>query len=197
MKRLLILLAAWAVLGGCGGSPPVPTDHYYRLPAPQVSGAATDLAPGPIYVERFLADGVLTERAIAYTQDADATEVRQHHYHHWVDSPTRLVRDHLIDWLRADRAAPLVSAAPDVDAELSLFGKIRRFEIVHGRGSGEVVVELEFRVEKRDRDTPLLIERYTERVPLRSDSIGTAVDGFGAALSAIYARLSGDIRSRL
>src|SRR5690606_33907174 len=141
--------------------------------------------------------GVLMERALVYTAGGDATEVRQHHYHHWVDPPPRLVRDHLIDYLRADGAAPLVSRAPDVDAELSLFGRIRRMEIVSGRGSDEVRVELEFRVEQRDRETPLLLTQYEERVPLGSDSITAAVDAFGTALSAIYTRLCEDIRSRL
>ena len=197
MKRLTLVATILALTAACSGNPPVPEDRFYRLPVPTAAEGVSGLATGPIFVEQFIADGVHRERAIVYARNRASTELLQYHYQYWIDSPTRLVRDHLADYLRAGNAAGLVSSAPDVQAELSIFGRIRHFEFVEGSGGGEAVVGLEFRVDRLGHDTPLLIRVYEERSDSADDSMNGAVAAFGAALTRIYGRLVTDIRANL
>jgi ABC-type uncharacterized transport system auxiliary subunit len=150
-----------------------------------------------VFVEQFIADGLHRDRAIAYAERPQAAELQQYHYYFWTDSPSRLVRDHLIDYLRAGNAASLVSSAPDVMAEISIFGRIRQFEFIEGPGNGEAAVALEFRVDRLGRNEPLLIRSYEERAAPGSDTMNGAVEAFGAALTRIYERLATDIRASL
>jgi len=193
MKKLTVF-ATLALIAACAADP-VPEDQFYRLPAPAAAERASGLASGTVFVEQFIADGVHRERAVVRAQRESPTQLLQYHYQYWMDSPTRMVRDHLADWLRAGNAAPLVSTAPDIQAEISIFGRIRQFEIVEGGGNGEVVVVLEFRVDRAGRDTPVLIRSYEERVTAADDTVSGAVEAFGEALSRIYGRLVDDIRA--
>jgi ABC-type uncharacterized transport system auxiliary subunit len=196
MKKLTALATILALTAACSGNP-VPEDHFYRLPAPAAAEGVTGLSSGTVFVEQFIADGVHRERAIVYAKRAASTELLQYHYHYWMDSPTRLVRDHLADYLRAGGAAGLVSTSPDVLAELSIFGRIRQFEIIEGAGAGEAIVSLEFRVDREGKDAPILIKSYEERTAADDDSVNGAVAAFGTALGRIYARLAEDIRAGL
>jgi ABC-type uncharacterized transport system auxiliary subunit len=194
MKKLTAFATVLFLAAACAGKP-VPTDLFFRLPAPAAAESVAGLSSGPVFVEQFIADGVHRERPIVYAARPQATELQQYHYYFWTDSPTRLVRDHLIDFLRAGNAASLVSSSPDVAAELGIFGRIRQFEFNEEPGNGEVAVALEFRVERAGRNTPLLIKAYEERAEPRNDTMNGVVDAFGAALSRIYERLAADIRS--
>jgi len=195
MKKLTVFATIAVLTAACSGQPPVPEDHFYRLPAPATAESVSGLSAGAIFVEQFIADGVHRERAIVYAKHAASTELLQYHYQYWIDSPTRLVRDHLADYLRGGGAAELVSTSPDIPAELSIFGRIRQFEIVEGQGGGEVVVGLEFRVDRAGRTAPLLVKNYEERFVSGDDSMNGAVTAFGTALARIYAHLAADIRA--
>jgi ABC-type uncharacterized transport system auxiliary subunit len=195
MKKLTVFATILVLAAACSGNP-VPEDQFYRLPPASAEGLS-GLASGPIFVEQLIADGVHRERAVVYAKQAASTNLLQYHYRYWTDSPTRLIRDHLADYLRAGGAAELVSTSADVRAQLSIFGRIRQFEVVEGPGTGEAVVGLEFRVDHSDRDRPLLIKVYQERAAAADDSMNGAVTAFGTALTRIYGRLTADIRAGL
>ena len=194
MKKLTVVATILALAAACSGKP-VPEDQFYRLPEPAATNGAAGLATGPVFVEQVIADGVHRERAIVHAKRELPTQLLQYHYQYWMDSPTRMVRDHLADYLRAGNAAPLVSTSPDVQAEISIFGRIREFEILEDGGDSEVVVGLEFRVDRAGRDTPVLIKTYEERGKVAGDSVSAGVAAFGETLTRIYARLVEDIRA--
>lgn len=197
MMRKLTLLFGFCLLAACSGQPPVPKDHYYRLPQPEISSELNPLTDGTIFVEQFIADGIHRERALAYAEDSAPTEVFQHHYHHWIESPSLLLRDQLIDYLRARQAGRVITDSPGVPAELSIYGKIRRFDQIVKSGAIVVVVSLEFRVEKAGSGEPLLVRDYERRLDPGGSSMNAAVSGFGAALSEIFSRLLGDLHAVL
>ncbi|MBI2993322.1 MAG: membrane integrity-associated transporter subunit PqiC [Gammaproteobacteria bacterium] len=193
MRRSAIITLILAVLAACGGQSTVEEDHYYRLTGPQVAPPSRPLTDGTIFVEQFLADGIQRERALVYADSPATTELRQRHYHFWADSPSRLLRDQLVDYLRAASAGSRITDAPEVPADLSIYGKIRRLEQVLKSGSADVVVVLEFRVQKAGADAPVLLRQYERTQPAGNASVEAAVHAFAAALSEIYGQLVEDI----
>ena len=89
MKRY-ILIPFLFILTSCVKQPPLPTDHYYRLPALQGINADEEII-NSISVITFQADGLYRERAILYSENE--IEIKQYHYHHWADSLNRLLQE--------------------------------------------------------------------------------------------------------
>lgn len=193
MNRVASILLLLISAAGCSGQPPVPEDHFYRLSPPAQAASPAVIAGGAIFVERFIADGVHRDRALTYVDRAD-NELKQHHYHHWIDSPARLLRDHLIDFLRAVAAATVVTDSPTEAAGLSIYGKIRQFDIVSGNGSQQVAVALEFRVESATDGKPPFVRAYERRREADDSTLIGAVKAFSAALNEIFSHLVEDLR---
>lgn len=196
MNRLAGVLFTLALAAGCSGQPPVPEDHYYYLMRPATVESPAPLSDGVVFVESFIADGVHRERALTY-MDGPATELKQYHYHHWVDSPARLLRDHLIDFLRAGNSAALVTDAPTERVELAIYGKIRRFDIIAGRGTAQVAVALEFRVVKAGSDGPPFVRLYERRQEANDRTINGSVEALSAALTDMYSELVKDLHEAM
>ena len=197
MMRSLYWFTIVLFLAGCAGQGPAPTDHYYRLPAVTAASSHEPLTEGVIFVEQLIADGIYRERAMLYAGDPPALELNQYHYQHWIDTPSRLIRDHMIDYLRAANSAPQVVYVADVPAELSIFGRIRQFERQSGKDGNTVAVNLEFRVNSKYSELPVLIKEYPRQVDLKDISMSGSVDAFASALTSIYDELIEDIREQL
>lgn len=198
MRRLLLPVIVLVILaGGCSSQPPVPEDRYYRLPDANPPGKTTLLTEGSIFVERFLADGIYQERAIAYSEGTDSNTVLQHHYSFWLDSPATMLQTQLEDYLRRSDAAPMVSGIAEAPAQISIFGRIRQLDRVLTSGSVEVRVALEFNVKTRTGDEPLLAKEYTAQVKAADQEMSSSVSAFAAAMSKIFGELVADIHSRL
>ena len=103
MKRY-ILIPFLFILTSCVKQPPLPTDHYYRLPALQGINTDQEIIDS-ISVINFQADGLYRERAILYSENK--VEIKQYHYHHWVDSPNRLLQEYLAERLRLSNISKL------------------------------------------------------------------------------------------
>ncbi|MFQ5659847.1 MAG: ABC-type transport auxiliary lipoprotein family protein [Gammaproteobacteria bacterium] len=195
--RLVPGILVCLLVTGCAGSPPLPVDHFYHLPVAAPGSAGKGLIDGAIFVRQFIADGLYQERALIYTTGAADIELGQYHYHYWVDSPARLLRDQLIDYLRAADAAPRVLDAVDVPAQLRISARIKRFERRHDGNSDVVYVSLDFRVDLPDQDRPILLREYSEQAAVDGEQMEMVVMAFGKALSRIFAHLVGDIRVNL
>ena len=193
MMRNSIIALPLIALVACGGQSTVPEDHYYRLPSPEVASKSTPLTDGAIFVEQFIADGIHHERALVYADAAAPSELLQYHYHFWAESPSRLLRDHFIDYLRSANAGRMITDSPEVPAELSIYGKIKRLDQIVKSGTAEVVAEVEFRVQKAGSDAPVLVRQYERAKALQDRSLGAAVSAFASALSEIYSQLVDDV----
>lgn len=195
MKRVLFYLAISLVISACGSSSPAPEDHYYRLPALNADTGQAPLSDNVIFVEQLIAEGIYHERSIIYSDDADAIELNTYHYHHWMDNPSRLIRDHLIDYLRSAQLAKQVVSVPEIPATLSIFGRIRQFERRVTNSGVVIQVKLLFRVNNASSDTPLLLKDYSRSEKLHDDSISASVTVFANLLGDIYRELVEDIRN--
>lgn len=197
MGARVSLLLVFLFMFGCATPAPVPVDRFYRLPEAPGSEVAADLAASVIVVGRFSAHGIHRERAIVFSASADAVELQQHRYHYWSDSPTRMLRDHLLDFLRASSAAPAVSIEPTRSADLRLSARIRRLDRVIADGRQAVFVKLDFEIVTDNSMVPILVKSYSRHSAVSEQSVQAAVAEFGAALVDIYQELARDINANL
>lgn len=189
-------LGAVLFLGACS-QPPVPKDSFYRLEAdlPQRQFAEPPL-PGVVEISRFSADGVINERALAYT-DPDG-KLQQYSYHYWVESPTQLVQDALVRAFRESGAAVrAVTPAMRLRPHYLMQGKLHRFEQVMQGESARAVVELEVSLTQARDGALILLETYRVERPARDDSVRAAVNALRAAVADLTARLLDDLKARL
>ena len=192
-RALIVALLCAAVAGGCAKAPPVPADVFFRLPDPRpVAGA--QLTDAAIVVRALRADGLRSERALLYVDDAADVTLQQQHYHFWAESPPRLVQAQLIQYLRLAGASPMVIGGTDAPAELVVSGRLRRFE---RRLSGEqaAVVEIELQLE-RDGHGLVLVRDYAAEVPA-GEGFDSAIAAFAEALDKIFADFLADARASL
>jgi ABC-type uncharacterized transport system auxiliary subunit len=190
----------WLVLGiifvaGCA-SAPIPPDQYYRIYAREVA-ESNAMAPldGVLIVRRFLSDGLVGERSLVYSDSDNDNPLFQYHYHHWTESPTRMLQEQLVPYLRrAHVAREVVTSDIQVDAEYEILGKIRRLEQVRG-DSPRVVADIEFSLTKTRRPELILLRRYSVEVACADESLVAAVNAFNDAVSQIFAELSDDIHA--
>lgn len=195
MRGGLALLAAFGILvvAGCA-QVPVPQDHFYRLvvsaPAHRLE---RPLMPGTLVVNRFLADGLLSERAVVYMTAGAPNELEQYHYRYWSDPPTRLLQDLTIDYLRAAGVArEVVSPAMRARADYTLTGKLKRLELVRG-AHPRAVVAVELGIE-RERDGRLVwLKGYEASRPVASDDVVALAAALGHALDDIFGKVVADL----
>lgn len=197
MKRLPLVLLLLLLLGACARQPPVPADHFYRLPEPKVHALAEPLVQGVILVNTFQTDGLHNDRSMLYTEDAHAITLNRYHYSYWLDSPPRLLQNYLVSYLRAAKAAPTVITDPGVRAALSISGRIMRLEQqLHGKNS-RALIALELRVDGPNPARPLLLKDYRVDVTAADDSMESLVLAFQQGLDQIFAQFLSDTRAAL
>lgn len=178
---------AVAVVAGCA-QPPVPRDHFYRIDAGAPERAfATPPLRGAVMVDRFRADGLVSQRPVVYSDAAHPFELLQYDYHYWVESPTVMMAYALTDYLRAAGAAGVVDG-PDIRsaAGCRVGGNIRRFERVLGAGSSVVSVALEIRLTRRNDGAELLFETYRADMRAGDERMTSIVVAFNAALRHVF-----------
>ena len=195
MKRILYCLIIIMSIAACSGPGPAPNDHYYRLPPVSADADQIPFMDGVVFVEQLIADGIYRERSIIYSEDPEGIELNRYHYHHWVDTPSRLIRDHFINYLRTSHFASQIVSVPEIPAQLSIYGRINQFERRITNSGVSVAVGLEFRVNTESSEIPVLLKEYSRIEKISDDSMSVSVNAFARLLGSIYAELIEDIRA--
>jgi ABC-type uncharacterized transport system auxiliary subunit len=193
LPGLLMLLA----LQACGGQTAVPEDRFYRL---QVRGPEqpfkSPTLDGVLEVSRLGGGGLMAGRPIVYSTTERPNELKEYHYQFWTETPTILVTDQLIGYLRAARVADSV-VPPELRAnpQYVLSGKIQRLEKISGAQPG-ASLELELGLRQIRPHRILVLDTYRARARAADDSVGAAVAAINAALFDIFAQFVADIPPR-
>jgi len=168
----------------------VPDERFYRLepPAPAERFASPPLA-GLLVVERPLAEGVVGERPLLYTE-ATAPGLLQYHYHSWAGAPDRMVQDMLVRCLRAGNAAERVLAPEQAlgAPRYRLAGQLNRLEQWRG-DDPRVEVEMELGLVRRRDGALLWVEHFRAKAPAPDASVAGAVRAFDTAFARICERV--------
>jgi len=183
-----LALVSVVALAACA-QPELPKDHFYRLQVqvPQVDEDAV-LFKGTIEVERFLADGLTAGRPIVYSQADSEHQLLQYHYHFWTEPPVVMLRDQMIDFLRAAKVADMI-VSPEMRSrpDYRLTAKIKRLEKIVGP-KPSAVAELQLGLQDEQNGKIIHLANYRVEVGAQSESVGDAVIAMNKALSEIYSR---------
>ncbi len=196
MRRPIWLVPIVASLLGCSQQPPLPPDQFYRIytQTPTLNHN-TPRYEGILVVRRFLADGLVSERSVVYGEGERDNPLKQYAYHFWTESPTRMLQELIVPYLRRGNvASQVITPEIRVDYTLELAGKVKRLEQIRGSTS-RVVVELEFGLSQPLEGNLLWAQDYLVEIECEDDSIASAVDAFNEAVSRIYTQLVEDIWS--
>ncbi len=195
IRHIGTVLVALFVLSSCGSAPPVPEDHFYRL---QAVYAAEPLSSkklaGTIEVDRFVADGLTSERSIVFSEAEKPNQVKAYHYHFWIKPPTVMLRDELVSFLRAAKISDaVVTPEMRVQANYALTGKIKHLEQVKAKGQTRTLLEVEFGLRRPSDGKLLFLDSYRIENVAGGGNVAAAVDSLNTALSIIYADFLADI----
>ncbi len=181
--RYLISLFTILILTACSSQAPLPTDHYYRLP--ELTGISADTERvNSISVIMFQADGLFKERAIVHS--ADEIELEQYHYHHWVDSPARLLQGRLAEILRISAFSRTVLTTFEGNSDLIIKGQLKSFERIKNADTDKVNVSLHLRVDKNNGGLPVLYKEYNETIAVKGHSMISVINAFNSAINSIF-----------
>lgn len=197
VARTGMTLMAVLVISSCSSAPPVPEDHYYRLQAVFAGDRKpVTLFAGTVEIDRFVADGLTSERAIVYSKAGSPNEVKAHHYHFWIKPPTVMLRDELVRFLRQAKVSKaVVTPAMRVRADYVVTGKIRHLERVTGE-NGRTRLEVELGVRNPSDGELLFLKTYKQDNATADASVASGVEALNTALSIIYADFLNDISKR-
>ena len=136
MRTSIWLFFSLFLAAGCAQAP-VPAANFYRIYAQAPEASSSDFyLDGVLVVRRFLADGLVSERSVVYGEGAGPNPLQQYHYHAWTESPTRMLQELLVPYLRnANVASQVITPEIRIDAKFELTGKIKRLEQIRGSDS--------------------------------------------------------------
>jgi ABC-type uncharacterized transport system auxiliary subunit len=196
--RIVIALSVILVFGGCVSQSTVPQDYFYRLPpAHPADPLETKLHTGIASVDQLDADGVYRERPLLYVDAQRPLEVLQYHYRHWIQIPSQLIQDNMVDYLReANIAGRVERYSSGRRPGLLIKGRLQKFErrVEASRAVAVVEMEIEFR-----KNTPRGVLKntkiYNSEMPAQGPTIHDTVTAFGNALQQIYDTMLGDLKT--
>jgi ABC-type uncharacterized transport system auxiliary subunit len=190
-----LLLGLCLLLTACATPEPIPEDQFYRLVSPgEPVRLANPAIKGTLKVEPIKTFGIYRERAILFSHSDQPESLKQHHYNHWIDTPTRLIRDQLVDYLRARGVAGTVAGAQiGLNGDIRLYLELKNFErVIHPTDDVSVKVRLDAVITDKS-NRPLKITSYLSEIPAGESSVAASVAAINQALSEIYRRLADDL----
>lgn len=183
------------LLGGCLSASRVPEDHFYKLPDIEQAQCGLN-TEGVIAVAPLHAYSLHGERALVYIETDKPLELKRYHYHHWMESPTRLIQSHLMDFLeRCHAGASIIAYAPGETYDTLVRGKILNLERTISQTGSEVVVGLE--LEFSGKNMHGFHHEYRVRLPVNGSGVHDTVSAIGKALLEVYGKFTADLQTRL
>jgi ABC-type uncharacterized transport system auxiliary subunit len=195
--RAFIVVVITLLLSACTTSPPVPDDHYYRLTTLQPEQTVNSpKLKGVLKVDSVKTYGIYRERALLFSRSEQPEELQQHRYHYWIDTPSRLIRDQLVDFLRSSKIADSVAGAQlPIPGDQKLKVSLKQFERVIGESEPQRVrVTLEVLLISSEGDQ-LMTGLYQREIPALDQTVSGSVRAFNQALNEIYRDILKDLQT--
>ncbi|GAP65656.1 putative lipoprotein [Mizugakiibacter sediminis] len=190
MKRLLPGLFAFAALSACSVLPPRESPDIYLLPQAAASAqAAAAPQPWQLRVDTPQADRLLDGSRIAVVPQPGRITVYKGA--RWAAPAPRLLRDRLIDALRAGgRLAGVSSDGEGLYTEYRLDSQLRAFQSEYRDGRPVAVVRLDAILVDVARNRGVATRSFLAEQPADGTAVPQVVAAFGRACDAIAAQVS-------
>ncbi len=175
--------------------PKVPDEHYYRLDADMPESLSSPLFSGVMMVEPFRGNGLTRERPLLYSSADTPLEVQQYNYHYWIDTPTLMVQDQVVDFARQVNIAETV-VTPDMRLipDYIMNGHIKRLDRVVGSNGSTSVLEIEFNLMDAHSDRPVLMKNYLVEEEA-GDDMASTIEAFKRAFTKVFSDLKADLQA--
>jgi len=192
----LTLVACLMLLSSCfGGSSSVPDDHYYRLP--DVIGTKLDhpILNGSLSIKKVITYGIYSERTLIYTDKKSNLKLNRYHYHHWEKSPSILIQDNLVQYLRSVAIATQVMAyRQQSKSQYSLESELISMHREISNDGYIAAIVIDFRVINKTNNSILINKRYSSNITSSSDRLIDTIKAYGGSLKEIYTQLIFDLQ---
>lgn len=185
LRALLLPTLLSGALSACTILPESEPLDVYRLPGGEFASAERTTASGPtVRVLRPSSSTQLAGRAIVVIPDDRRISVYQNSA--WTDPVPLLLRERIIDALRADgHMAAVSSDVRSLQADLELDGNVRAFQSEYRNGQPEVVVRIDVQLIHSGNRQILASHRFETREAATDTAVPAVVDSFGIASDRI------------
>lgn len=178
--RPLLLLAGFALAGGCSILPKAEPSDVYRLPATQAPVSAGTAVSWSLRLASPQTSEVLNSPKIAVIPQGNLFS--SYAASRWSDPAPVLLRNRLLDGFAQDGRVRLLSVADsNLQADLELGGQLQAFQTEYQGTAASVVIRLDALLVRGFDQRILASRRFEVRQPLNDVKVPAVVDGFGRA----------------
>lgn len=183
---------------GCATQEPVPENNFYRLEIDAPQRLAVPILSGTLAVGRFEGNGLVGGRAMIYSEASRPLQLRQYHYHNWIESPPRLLQEQLVLFLRsAGVAKRVISTGTGVNTDYLVSGKIQKLLESRSSDGASVTVGLELTlIQTKDMQILLLKDYEQTEIVAKENTMHDVVTAYGLAVSKLYKVFLQDMRAQ-
>jgi len=191
-SKKLASLSLIVFFAACASSPPVPQDNFYHLAT--IKAPETHQHQLTIALKDFQSEGLYRERALLYINAQHPLQTRRYHYHFWIKSPTKLIRQHMTEYLLDSQFAKQIHDKRVIDdSDLLISGQLQRLDRIIDKETSKVIVRLRFDVTSRNAKINIFSKTYTVENEVKGKSIHDTVESYSTALIEIYEQFIADM----
>jgi ABC-type uncharacterized transport system auxiliary subunit len=190
--RIPALLISCVFFTACISSRPT---HYYGLNRPAITGVNAKLDGLVLVVGRIATPEALEDGRIRYRSGSN--EVGSYEYHRWTERPALMVRDLLVETLRASgKFRQVQEASTEAGGDYLIRGKLSEFAEVDDPGiQSRVSIQLEL----VDKKTGLVVwdRHYNHDEPVNGKTMKDVVTSLDHNLQQVITNAASDIEGFL
>lgn len=193
----ITILISTLILTACfGGSTSIPDDHYYRLPELVAIKMTTPLLNGTLSVKRVITYGIYGERTLIYTDENNRNKLNRYHYHHWEKSPSKLIQDNIVQYLKSSGIAQnVISYSQNTHADYLLEAELISMhrDITSKDYMADITINIQ--IYNKSNGAIYINKRYRSKITANSNELVSTIDAFGLSLKTIYDKLITDLQN--
>jgi ABC-type uncharacterized transport system auxiliary subunit len=193
---ILFFITTFFLTACFGGSSSIPDDHYYRLPELVGEKLASPILTGTLSVKKIITYGIYGERTLIYTEKNNNIKLNRYHYHHWEKSPSTLIQDNLVQYLKSVGIAHHVisysqNTEPDYLLEAELITMHRDMS-----SKGSIAdISMDIRLYNKSNNSIYINKRYHSKLTAKSNKLVDTIKAYGEGLHNIYDELIADLQN--
>jgi len=190
-----IIFVVTIMLTACfGGGSSIPDDHYYRLPELTGKKLTKPILTGTLSVKRVITHGIYGERALIYTDKNSTIKLNRYHYHHWEKSPSKLIQDNLVQYLKTVGVAhQVISQSHNTNENYLLETELITMHREVTQQGYSASISMDIRLYNKSNNSIYINKRYHSKISTTSNKIVDTIESYGKGLHHIYDELISDL----